>query len=419
MTTRPLEPILHVDLDAFYAGVEVLKDPSLRGKPVVVGGTGSSRRGVERLLRGTPRWRSLGDAIRACAPPVSRRGVPAAGLRGVPHAFEPLPRSAAGPHTARRADLAGRGVPGLQRRHHAVRRAGRDRREDPSARSRPRSASRARQASPRRSSSRSSRPTIANPMRWCTCRWNRRWRSSIRCRWVVCGASGRRPPTSWAVWPSARSGTSRGRRAPCWIDCSAKPRRRTSASSPTASTTGSVIPYEAPKSVGHEETFERDLDDTGEILRELLHLSGRVAARLRDDGYRARTVTLEGAPRELHDALAGADTPGRDRCGRRPLSRGRRALRRAAGGRSAGAAAGCPGVGVAGRRRRTARAAPRRALGRRRAGDRSHRAPIRERCCDTSHTAGSAARARTAARTETATCRRSSFHLARVLPIID
>jgi DNA polymerase IV len=54
-----------------------------------------------------------------------------------------------------------------------------------------------------------------------------------------------------------------------------------------------VIPYEAPKSVGHEETFERDLDDTGEILRELLHLSGRVAARLRDDGYRARTVTLK------------------------------------------------------------------------------------------------------------------------------
>jgi DNA polymerase-4 len=54
-----------------------------------------------------------------------------------------------------------------------------------------------------------------------------------------------------------------------------------------------VEPYEQPKSIGHEETFDRDLDDEDEILRELLALSGRVGARLREDGYRARTVTLK------------------------------------------------------------------------------------------------------------------------------
>ena len=54
-----------------------------------------------------------------------------------------------------------------------------------------------------------------------------------------------------------------------------------------------VTPRTPDKSIGAEETFARDIDDPDRIRRELLRLSGRTAQGLRAGGYVARTVSVK------------------------------------------------------------------------------------------------------------------------------
>ncbi|MGH2674178.1 MAG: DNA polymerase IV, partial [Actinomycetota bacterium] len=97
---RPAEPILHVDMDAFYASVEVLKDPALEGRPVVVGGPGprgvvmsasyeARRYGVASAMPAA-RARRLCPAIVFVAPDFASYRAYSTRLREVLLSFTPL-----------------------------------------------------------------------------------------------------------------------------------------------------------------------------------------------------------------------------------------------------------------------------------------------------------------------------------------
>ena len=55
----------------------------------------------------------------------------------------------------------------------------------------------------------------------------------------------------------------------------------------------SVVPHEPDKSIGAEETFARDVDDPAVVRRELLRLAERTAARLRATEQVGRTVSIK------------------------------------------------------------------------------------------------------------------------------
>lgn len=292
MTARPPEPILHVDLDAFYAGVEVLKDPSLKGKPVIVGGTGP--RGV--VASASYEARAYG--VRSAMPAVRARRLCPDGIfvasdfeayrihsirfREVLLSYTPLVEPIS-------LDEAFLDVGGATRLF-----------GDP--------------------------PEIGRRIRADVAR-----EVGVTCsvgvaatKFVAKLASDHRKPDGllhvradetlafleplpvgrlWGV--GEKTGDLLGRLAIRTVgDLARTPRPvlerllgEASARHLEELSHGvddrTVVPYEAPKSIGHEETFDRDLDDEDEIARELLHLSGKVAARLREDGYRARTVTLK------------------------------------------------------------------------------------------------------------------------------
>ena len=291
--SRVSEPILHVDLDAFYASVEVLRDPSLAGRPVVVGG-GAGIRGV--VMSASYEARAYG--IRSAMPAVrARRLCPDAVfvppdfesykahsnrfrevLLAVTPLVEPIALDEAfldvsgayllfgDPTTIgeriRRQVREGVGVPcsvGVGPSKLVAKLASRDAKPDGLVWVRADEVQAFLDPLPARAL-------------WGVGEKTMEVLSRLGVRTV--GDLARTPPVVLGRLMGDQHARDLHELARGMDD---RP----------------VVPYEPPKSVSHEETFDRDLDDEQELLRELLGLSQRVGARLREDGYRARTVTLK------------------------------------------------------------------------------------------------------------------------------
>jgi DNA polymerase-4 len=289
---RPPEPILHVDLDAFYASVAVLKDPSLKGKPVIVGGTGA--RGV--VTSASYEARAYG--VRSAMPSVRARRLCPGGI------FLPPDFEAYRVHSNRFREILLAHTPLVE----------------------PISLDEAFLDVGGATLLFGSPVAIAAMIRkevagevGVTCSVG-----IAPTKFVAKLASDHCKPNGMLVVPAdgvlgfleplpvgrlwgvgEKTGEVLSRLAVRTIgDLAATPEpilsrllgeqlaRHLSQLSHGVDDR-LVVPYEAPKSVGHEETFEHDLDDDETLLRELLALSGKVATRLRADGYRARTVTMK------------------------------------------------------------------------------------------------------------------------------
>jgi DNA polymerase IV len=291
-TVRPDEPILHADLDAFYASVEVLKDPSLAGKPVVVGSPGP--RGVVMSASYEARSRGLHSAMPSVR---ARRMCPDAmfvppdfdSYRAYSNRFREILLAHTPAVEPLALDEAFLDVTG------AVLLFGPPERI----------AERIRDAVRRELSLTVSVGVGPNKL-VAKLATNRAKPDGLLVVRVGEITSFLHPLPVNAMWGiGEKTAETLGRLGIRSIgDLARTPEAilervlgEGHARDLLALAEGrdgrAVVPWESPKSVSHEETYPRDLDEQEEILREVLSLSHRVAARLREDGYRARTVTLK------------------------------------------------------------------------------------------------------------------------------
>jgi DNA polymerase-4 len=312
--------ILHVDMDAFFAAVELLDHPELRGKPVLVGGSGA--RGVvaactyEARAFGIRSGMSSVEARHRCPEAVFLQGrfdryrEVSAAFHVLLEAFTPLVEGIA-------LDEAFLDVAGAQRLFgpprdigEAIRRAAREQLGLECAVGIGRSKLIAKLAS------RAAKPVVTpagpQPGPGVVCITPQEELAflsplPVRSLWGVGPASARRleqlgvrTVADLAAVPEVtlrrRLGMAAGRQLAA-LARGEDPRR--------------VVANAPHKSIGHEETFPVDLFPGAELHRHLLRLADAVISRLRDADLAARTLTVKvrTADRALHTRSATPNEP--------------------------------------------------------------------------------------------------------------
>lgn len=288
----PPEPILHVDMDAFYASVAVREDPSLAGKPVAVGG--GAPRGVitsasyearafgVRSAMPTVRARRLCPDLIVVSPDFAMYGVESRAVMDIFLSFTPIVEAIS-------LDEAFLDISGSVRLFgEPVRIAERVRERIKAERNLVASVGVAPNKLLAKLASKRAKPdgichvpatdvrAFLDPM-------------DVREMWgigdVTADALDRLGVRTVADIRALPDGV---------LERAFGPNQAEHLDRVSRGEDGrSVVPYEPAKQVSAEQTFERDLDAPDHIRRELLRLSDRVASRLRAEGFGTRTITIK------------------------------------------------------------------------------------------------------------------------------
>ncbi len=292
MAARTDASILHLDLDAFYASVEQLADPDLRGRPVIVGGLGN--RGVvaaasyEARVYGVHSAMPMARARRACphaafvAPRFDAYSAASAQVMAILRSYTPLVEPIA-------FDEAFLDVAGVRRAHGPGPEAG----------------------ATIRAHVREATGLVAS-VGAATTKLLAKLASDLA---KPDGLLVVEPGTElaflhplpverlWGVGPATRArleglgvhtvGELAAIPEPALVAALGDAHGRHLHALAHNDDARPVETERAVKSIGHEETFAHDLTDRGDLAREVVRMSERVAMRLRTSGKATRTVQLK------------------------------------------------------------------------------------------------------------------------------